>query len=229
MDTLAITRPETLKDLVYRKVKELLVTGRLPHDEIHSANQLADELGVSRTPVREALLQLSAEGFLLPLKGRGFQVRRFTRQEVKDLFEARRVIECHVAECLAARADLSLEPLNAALKGMSDAAGSVDLDAFMESDDAFHHALFKMHGNRLLHATLDNLRTCILLIGYTVLGREGRSQEVLAEHRAVAQALKKRDPQAAREAMRRHLEATEAQLLKVLEEDRGGARDIDPA
>ncbi|MBE7463968.1 MAG: GntR family transcriptional regulator [Planctomycetes bacterium] len=211
--TRPIARPETLKDLVYRRVRDLLLSGRLSAEDVHSANQLADTLGVSRTPVREALLQLAAEGILVPLKGRGYQVRRFSRREVREFFEAREAIECHIVAGLAAREDLALEALEQAGRRMADAADNRDREQFLAADEDFHQALLAQHGNRLLRATLENFRACILLMGYTALEQEGRMQEVLREHAAILHALRERDAAGAVLAMRRHLAATEAHLV----------------
>lgn len=215
MRTLTIPRPETLKDLVYRRIRELLLAGRLPAHEIHSANQLADKLGVSRTPVREALLQLSAEGFLEPLKGRGYRMRQFGAREIGELFEARQLIEGHVVQKVAQRAggDASrLAPLEQAMAAMKKAEAKVDEGAFLEADEAFHRALLAQQENRQLASLLENLRACVVLLGHAALTREGRMREVRAEHERILDALRKGDAAAAARAMQAHLAATEAQV-----------------
>src|SRR5262249_47924641 len=91
----AIDRPRTLKDQAYREIKQQLLAGHLEHERLYSAQHFAERLGVSRTPVREALLQLASEGFLVCLDVRGFKIREFSDQEIRDLFETREVIETH--------------------------------------------------------------------------------------------------------------------------------------
>src|SRR5688572_21556 len=77
-----LARPESLKDLAYREIKNHLTAGKLSPDEIYSAAQFADILQVSRTPVREALLQLATEGYLVFIEGRGFKVRPYSEKEI---------------------------------------------------------------------------------------------------------------------------------------------------
>jgi DNA-binding GntR family transcriptional regulator len=84
--TQPIARHGSLKDAAYRQIKELLLSGRLEHGRLYSAQYFAEMLGVSRTPVREALLQLTSEGSLVCLDVRGFKIREFTDKEVRDVF-----------------------------------------------------------------------------------------------------------------------------------------------
>lgn len=228
MRTLIIPRPETLKDLVYRRIRGLLLSGRLPVQEIHSANQLADKLGVSRTPVREALLQLTAEGFLEPLKGRGYRMRKFGSREIGELFEVRQLIEGHVVQKVARRTggDTSrLAPLEQAMDGMKKAEAKGDEGAFLEADEAFHRALLSQQENRQLNALLENLRACVVLLGHAALTREGRMREVRAEHERILDALRKGDAAAAARAMQAHLAATEAQVRSVHGKESADARE----
>src|SRR4051812_43635930 len=102
-----LQRPGTLKDLAYREIKQQLVSGRLLRDRIYSAQHFAEQLGISRTPAREALLQLASEGFLVCLDVRGFKVREFSEKEIRDVFETRQVIEAYVVE--RAAGELSAE------------------------------------------------------------------------------------------------------------------------
>src|SRR6516165_9949921 len=91
-----ILRRGSLKDLAYQEIKELLVSGQLKPDRLYSAQHFAQLLGVSRTPVREALLRLANEGFLVCREVKGFQIKEFSRKEVQDVLETRAVIETHV-------------------------------------------------------------------------------------------------------------------------------------
>ena len=104
-----IERPGTLQALAYDKIKGLMIAGELDFDAIYSANQFAEILGVSRTPVREALLQLSAEGLLTSLQGRGFKIKQFSENRVREFFETRQMIESYIIEQMVdANVDLDL-------------------------------------------------------------------------------------------------------------------------
>jgi DNA-binding GntR family transcriptional regulator len=95
-----LEQPGTLQNLAYERIKTLLINGQLEFDEVYSANHFAEILGVSRTPIREALLQLTSEGFFVSLRGRGFKVKEFSEKEIQDFFEARKMIEAYVIEQL---------------------------------------------------------------------------------------------------------------------------------
>ena len=218
-----LKRAQTLKDMAYEQVKGLLRTGKMSCDAIYSANHLADRLGVSRTPVREALLQLSAEGFLTTLGSKGFRVRRYTREEVEDTFEARQAIERWVVEQLAARKDFDPTELGQAFDLMAEAAATGDSHGFMEADERFHLALVRAQGNALLAAVMENIRDRISVLGHQALAVQGRMAEVLEEHRRIAGALKRGGPAQASAAMAEHLDATRRNLLRDFAEEEKGA------
>lgn len=208
-----LKRAQSLKDMAYGQVKALLRTGKMEAATIFSANQLADSLGVSRTPVREALLQLSSEGFLTALGSKGFQVRIFTEKEIADTFEAREAIEAWVVQRLAARDDFETAPLDEAAARMERAAEANDADAFMEADAAFHLCLVHALDNHLLTAQMENIRDRISLLGRRALAVQGRMKEVLEEHRRIVEAIRARDASAGARQMSEHLEATRKRLL----------------
>ncbi|HTL53439.1 MAG TPA: GntR family transcriptional regulator [Planctomycetota bacterium] len=211
-----LKRAQTLKDMAYDQVKLLLRAGKMSGDSIYSANQLADSLGVSRTPVREALLQLSAEGLLKPIGSKGFRMRRYSRREINDTFEARKAIECWVVEQLAGNRGCDLKKLAAAFDAMADAAAKANVNAFMLADERFHLELVHAQGNSVLAGVMENVRDRISVLGYQVLSIEGRMAEVLGEHRRILEALQHNDPARARQSMANHLDTTQQQLTKNL-------------
>jgi DNA-binding GntR family transcriptional regulator len=213
-----LSRPETFKDAAHQQIKKLLSAGRLEEDTYYSAIGFAEMLGVSRTPVREALLQLSAEGFLTAVDGRGFKVRRLTVKEVRDFFETRRIVELYVVEKIApAISDSALAALRKLLDRMSAAAAVRDGVEFLDADKAFHLRLIHLHGNLHLQSIMDNVRDLISLHGRHAIGEAGRFESVVAEHTAVCKALAGRDPVRAVAAMRAHLDTTEAILAEQVQ------------
>jgi len=211
-----LKRSQSLKDMAYGQVKGLLRAGKMGGDTIFSANQLADNLGVSRTPVREALLQLSAEGFLTALGSKGFRVRQFTHKEIADTFEAREAIESWVVQQLAGRKDFDSAPLAQALVQMEQAAQTEDVNGFMRADEAFHLYLARSHDNGLLTAVMENIRDRISLLGHQALAVQGRMKQVLDEHRRILAALRQHDRRKAAESMSEHLAATQRNLMLIL-------------
>jgi len=212
-----IERPTALQGLAYDKIKGLLVRGQFEFNEIYSANKLAQTLGVSRTPIREALLQLTAEGFLVSLQGRGFKIKEFTEKETKDFFETRQLIEGYVIELLGDMVGAEdLEALEKSLKQMKRAADKDDRVAFLEADKSFHMQLVHRYENRLLEAVMENIRNFVSIFGRRALSSEGRTEEVLLEHQRIIDAFRKKDVRTAVKAMKQHLSITEKYIIKSL-------------
>jgi len=190
----------------------------LSEGTFYSAVGFAEMLGVSRTPVREALLQLSAEGLLTAVDGRGFKVRRLTAKEISDFFETRRIVELYVIERVAR--DISEEALDTSrrlIDRMSASGQRGDAAEFLEADKAFHLQLIHSHGNRHLQSVMNNVRDLISMLGRNAIAEAGRFGAVVTEHTAVWEALAARNTAGAVAAMRAHLEATETILVEQLQ------------
>jgi len=209
-----IDRPSSLKDSAYRAIKDQLVSGQLDRDKLYSAQHFAALLGVSRTPVREALLQLAGEGFLVCLEARGFKVRQFSEREIRDVFETRRMIETFVARQLVEKlTPTDFQQLKENLRVMAAHAQQGSTHAFMEADKAFHLSLVRCAGNLMLVSIMETIRSHIAVFGLKALAHEGRFQQVIREHRSIIKALELKDRKRALHAVHYHLAATEACLL----------------
>jgi GntR family transcriptional regulator, rspAB operon transcriptional repressor len=214
LDVSPIDRPQSLKDLAYTKIRASLLRGQMDADGVYSAAQFAETLGVSRTPVREALLQLVAEGFLTVVEQKGFRLRRFTEKEIRELFETRKVIETYAAERLTgALTDDDLRALKAMLKQMTSSAADGDTAGFLEADRAFHMAIIRRLDNRLLATIMETIRGQVTLFALKAIGYKGRTDEILREHGAILDALRGKDPKKAVRAVVDHLETTEKTVL----------------
>jgi len=212
-----IERPKTLMELAYGEIKNLLTTGQLEFDTIYSANYFADILKVSRTPVREALLQLTAEGFLVSVQGRGFKIREFFEKEVRDFFETRKMIEAYVIEHLVGiLTEEDFQPLEECCRQMKENSLSGTTPLFLEADKGFHMSLVHRYKNLFLKSIMEDIRNLISIFGQKALSRAGRTQEVIDEHEQILQALRRKDKNEAVDAMIYHLNTTEKSLLENL-------------
>jgi DNA-binding GntR family transcriptional regulator len=210
-----IERPGTLQALAYDKIKGLMIAGELDFDSIFSTNQFAEILGVSRTPVREALLQLSAEGLLTSMQGRGFKIKKFSENRIKEFFETRQMIESYIIERLAgSNVELDLSELDKIIIQMKNYADKSDIYGFLETDKAFHMNLIRRHGNRYLTSIMENIRDLIAIFGRKALASPGRIHEVITEHQVIIQTLKQKNKQKAVESIKYHLTATEKSLVE---------------
>ncbi len=214
---LKLEPPGTLQNQSYERIKALLVSGQLAFDEIYSANHFAEILGVSRTPVREALLQLAAEGFFVSLRGRGFKIKEFSEKEIQDFFEARKMIEAYVIEQLVDEVSAKdLKPLDDSLAQMIKGHKKSGTYSFLEADKSFHMNLIHRYENNLLESIMGNIRDFISILGQKALATPGRVEEVILEHQDILEALHRKDKMAAVSAIKHHLDATEKSLLDNL-------------
>jgi DNA-binding GntR family transcriptional regulator len=212
-----LERPGTLQYQAYERIKTLLINGQLEFDRVYSANHFAEILGVSRTPIREALLQLTAEGFFTSLRGRGFKIKKFSAKEIQDFFEARKMIEAYVIEQLVDEVrEEDLKPLDDSLEQMIDGYKKSGSYNFLEADKSFHMNLIHRYENSLLESILGNIRDSISLLGQKALASPGRVQEVIEEHRDILEALHQRDKGQAVRTLKHHLDTTEKSILENL-------------
>jgi DNA-binding GntR family transcriptional regulator len=215
LDVPRLRRPHGLKDLAYDQLRSLILRGQLAPDTVYSAAQFAETLGVSRTPVREALLQLVSEGFLTVIKQEGYTLRRFNEKEIRELFEARRLIETYVAEQITGKlSDPDVRQLRAMLKGMAALAEQNDTAGFLETDRAFHMTLVQRLDNRILAALMEKIRGQVSLFAMqAVASHKGRTDEILREHGEILDTLRGKDPRKAVRAVVDHLETTQKHVL----------------
>ncbi len=209
-----IERPGSLKDRAYQEIKRQLLGGGLRRDSVYSAAQFAGLLGVSRTPAREALLQLVTEGHLVSVDNQGFRIKEYSEKEIRDFFEARRLLETHVAGHVAGTLDaVALRKIDADLKRMTELARRGKHEAFIEIDREFHSSLVRRHDNLFLESVMDRIRSHFAVFGLAAISHPGRAQEILREHRAIVDALHAGHKAKAAAAMRQHLLVTERVVL----------------
>jgi len=214
-----IERPGTLQALVYDKIKDFLVTGQLEFGAIYSVNRFADILGVSRTPVRESVLKLAAEGLPISIHGRGFKIRGFSKKEIGEFFEVRKMIETYVIErSVGLLTEQDLKQMDDSLRQMISRADKEDIYSFLEADKTFHMSLVYRMDNLVLESIMENIRNLISIFGKKALASSGRFREVINEHQSILQALYQKDKEKAIKALNCHLNATEKHLIENLHE-----------
>ena len=205
---LSLVSGPSLREQARTVIRGQIITGEMQADQLYSVPRLATELGVSATPVREALLDLAREGLLEPVRNRGFRVVALSSSELKDIYAIRTMLEVpSIAEI--ARAGLSpaqLKQLRALADVTKRAADAGNLIEFLESDRKFHVALIATLGNKPLADLVETLRDRVRLHGF----KSGKSREYIAhsaaEHFKLLDFIAKRDEPGAVALMQRHLE-----------------------
>ncbi len=197
-------------------LRRAVVDGRLRTGELYSVLQLAERLGVSRTPVREALLVLERQGLVRFERNRGVRVLQSSAHDLDEVFDLRLLLEAPTARRAAQRLQPEdVEALQATLDQAAAHAAADDEAAFMACDRQFHDRLLHVGGNRRLVATVAALHDLVRLRGVSTVGRGRDFAAILAEHEAILAALRDRDPDAAEAAMRTHLVNTRRLLVEA--------------
>lgn len=209
---------------VYDAVKDLAIDYRFKPGERVNEVELAARLGVSRTPVREALNRLSRDGFMNFVPNRGFYARDITPEGVQELYELRAAIERAAFRLACERGTdaeiaqiIAIWQTNSAL-GNGDADPEPDWGKVAEADEAFHLGIVKLAKNeRMLHALemVNSLIRFFRRIDLESFRRRGRTYE---EHAAVIDCLKRRDGERGGEILERHITLSSAHAVDVTKE-----------
>lgn len=194
-----------LRERVRDLLRDRIVRGDFAPGDRLVERVLAEEMGVSRVPVREALTLLKGEGFVQDVPRRGVIVTVLAKEDVDDLFDVRVALDVQCARLASARAtDDEIRALAAIADAADAALARGDLGAIAELNQAFHDAVPRMAHNRILASTLEPLEGRL----HWVL-RQNRSPEILlAEHRELVEALAKRDADAAADVALRHVDTS---------------------
>jgi DNA-binding GntR family transcriptional regulator len=189
----------------YQVAKERLLDGSWEPGRLLSENELAKELGISRTPVREAFLQLEAEDLLDLYPRRGALVKPISPSELEDVLEARLLIERHCVARVAEGDGRVVAELRASIADQEQALRE-DGTPFVVADREFHRLLVAANGNDLLTRQYDALRDRQQRIAATAVARDpARIAEFISEHAAITDAIERHDEQAAVECVGAHL------------------------
>ncbi len=167
---------------------------------------LANEFGISRTPMREAIKVLAAEGLITMKLRRGAYVTEVNRGDLEQIFTVLSLLEGEAAKEAATKAKESdLNALDDLHLRLEKAAADRNLDLFFEINVRFHERIISIAANPWMTSVIDDLRKVLKLQRKDSLSRSGRLQQSLSEHREILKAFLKRDPVAAEQAMRTHL------------------------
>ncbi len=172
----------SLRDKVVRRVRSDIVSGRSAPGTMYSVPALAEQLGVSTTPVREALLELSRGGLITPLRNRGFRVEATSLEELDNLFTMRELLERFAMVTLAERRLSDSGELRTLADHVAAAVKDKDVLGYVETDRAFHQALTAKAGNPLLTKMIMDLRDGMRLYGINSAAGRQRQVASVKEH-----------------------------------------------
>ena len=215
----------TLAGRALAGLRAAIVDGRLAAGERYSVGALADRLGVSRTPVREALLVLERQGLVRFERNKGVRILTPSAGDLEEVFALRLLLEVPATRRAALRlTDADLDALDRELDAMDRASSAGAEGPFMAHDQRFHEIVLDAAGNRRLAMQVDQLRDQVRLRGASTVGRSRDLATIIREHVAIRDALRARDAAAAATAMRAHLVATGRLLVA---QEGGGEPELD--
>lgn len=204
-----------LADQAYLSLREAILSGQLEPLTPLSVPGVARQLGISRSPAREAIARLAAEGLARIEPRRGAVVARITVEDLNEIYEVREVLE-GLASRLAAK--IIKEPQLAELANVVAehrvAIESGDVNAHMACDQRFHRIIREIAANGRLTDSLDRLQGEIRVAMNTTHRLNGGMQQALAEHEEILAALERNDPHAAEEVARRHIRRLRESLVE---------------
>ena len=217
LEPIKIDSYQPLRETVCETLREAIRKGILEPGERLMEVQLAEELGISRTPVREAIRKLEQEGYVIMMPRRGTYVSSVSVSDIKEIFEIRSALESLSTGLAARRIEPDeLEKLRALLAEIEGHIKSRDMDKIVEADIEFHGLLYRVSRNERLVAIIGNLKEQLARFRTLSMSYPGRLQETLEEHRAMVEAIAAGDVEAARDAADRHMERAEETLLKAM-------------
>lgn len=199
---------------VFNELRIAIVRGELQPDSLFSVNELAGRFGVSRTPVREALIELASMGMVRFERNRGFRILESSVRDLEEIFELRILLEVPAARMAAEKArPEDIAELEAILEEMRSAVQRNDESGFRANDRSFHRKVLLLSGNRRLADFVETLRDLVLVRDATTSGRSESLDGLLAAHQRVFDHVKSGAGQEAAAAMEAHLRHTQHMLL----------------
>lgn len=205
-----------LSERAYQLIKERIVSLELPPSSLINEQSLMDELGLGRTPIREALQRLAAEDLVTVVPRRGIFVADISITDLQQIFEARIVMEGFCARLATQRITAAqLQEMDALVEMMNHLAHD-DIKALMDVDWRFHNLLYRAADNEFLAAALIRLYDLSLRLWFIVLDRIGDVRGSIEQHREIFAALRDRDAERAEALIRAHVIEFQQNIKAVL-------------
>jgi DNA-binding GntR family transcriptional regulator len=215
---LKVIEKKTLHEEIANNLRELIMSGELQEGDKIKEDELCSSMGISKTPLREALRVLSVEGLIKLVPNRGSFVSTPTFEEIREMFDVMSVLEgiCAraAAEKMSAKDLAALEKLHDRLENNFKRRAQRE---YIRINNQFHSFVQELAGNRTLNQIVNGLRQKILIYRYQSLNLPERFEQSIQEHRDLIEAFRKKDPKKVETLMRRHLKKQCDALEKLAE------------
>ncbi|WP_343210737.1 GntR family transcriptional regulator [Anaerolentibacter hominis] len=206
-----------LRDVVFETLERAILMGDLKPGERLMEIQLANRLGVSRTPIRDAIRKLELEGLVVMIPRKGAQVAKISEKSLKDVLEVRCVLEELAVELACNRiTEDAIRKLKLITRDFKTAINNKDLTKIADKDIEFHDVIYSAGGNERLVQILNNLRLQMYRYRIEYLKDPSSHETLIREHEALIVCIEKKDVKNAREIMRNHIYNQAATVTKRL-------------
>jgi DNA-binding GntR family transcriptional regulator len=212
-----ISPQEGLSSQALEEIRRAIIEGRLPAGSLTSVRALSDALSMSRTPVREALVDLANAGMVTFERNRGVRINDTEGHDIKEIFEIRLMLEVPAMRRAVPRfTPADVRRLGAELQAMTEHLD--DEPSFMRHDRAFHRVPLEVANNGRLVSIVESLRDQTRVRGISTVGRSRTLRAIVAEHKEIHRVVRSGDPDAAADAMERHLLSTYDHLCSQMDD-----------
>lgn len=204
-----------LRDVVFENLREAIVEGRLKPGQRLMEVQLAEQLGVSRTPVREAIRKLELEGLVVMLPRKGAYVANMSLKDIIDVLEIRASLEGLGASLAAERiSESDLKKVYKISEEFEQSTIDSDIETLLRKDVEFHECIFKATNNKKLHQVINSLWEQVYRFRVTYISDYDASISIVEEHKLIIDAIAKGDSELAKKYATEHIEKAEQFMIE---------------
>jgi DNA-binding GntR family transcriptional regulator len=216
-----------LRDVVFNTLRKAILTGELKPGERLMEIHLADKLGVSRTPIREAIRKLELEGLVTMIPRRGAEVAQITEKSMNDVLEIRRAVDALCAELACDRITKEeLENLKCACDVFAQAVATKDIQKIAEADVELHDIIVQATGNSRLVQLVNNLSEQMYRYRFEYIKDYTQHEKLVEEHRIIYESIVKKDKQTASAAAKMHIDNQERTIIAQIRKETAGRKKI---
>ena len=210
-----------LRDVVFNTLRDAILKGELEPGERLMEIQLAERLGVSRTPIREAIRRLELEGLVRMIPRKGAEVAKISEKSLRDVLEVRRSLEELAAELACQRMDAeALKDLEDAQKAFIQAVESGETMTMAEADEHFHDVIYMGTGNTRLVQILNNLREQMYRYRFEYIKDSSQHERLVEEHKVIYESIVKKDKETASHMAKVHIDNQKKAIIRQIRLER---------
>ena len=211
-----------LRDVVFKTLRKGILTGELKPGERLMEIHLANRLGVSRTPIREAIRKLELEGLVTMVPRRGAEVANITEKNLKDVLEVRQALESLAIELACERiTEENKEELRQKLDQVETAVRTGDTGAIASADVAFHDAIVEFSGNMRLIQLVGNLGEQMYRYRFEYIKDVSKHSQIMSEHRIMFDSIMENDRAKAARIVKVHINNQEEAIMRQIQKEQG--------